>query len=342
MKRGLLFFCMAICYFTAMAQLNGTYTINQNLATSGTNYKYFSHAILALQQSGVSGPVVFDVVRGSGPYVEQIKIDSVAGASATNTVTFRGNGEILTYAPFNPIKRHIIRLSGAKHLVFEDLMVKVDDAATYDWCVQCKNGCDSVRFSDCVVVSKSDSNKSTYVCFAGSNNDSDLNEFATSPAVQNTTIENSVVLYGAYSFFNSGYHYGLSIGNYPMNVAIENNLLYRYNFDGVLLNSNGSPVVKKNFISSYYNKYSAEHGIYLHYGQWGYNLSDNYLFMAGSKGIESFLTNEYTPITFPGIIANNMIGGIQYDLNTDHTGLHLHNLSNLNAVNNWVNRNKEG
>ena len=336
MKRGLLFFCMAFCCFTAMAQLNGTYTINQNLGTSGTNYKYFAHAILALQQSGVSGPVVFDVVRGSGPYVEQIKIDSVAGATATNTVTFRGNGEILTYAPFNPIKRHIIRLSGAKHIIFEDLIIKVDDAATYGWCVQFKNDCDSIRFSDCVVVSKSDSNKSTYVCFAGNSNDSDLLEEEIGPAVQNLTIYNCVMLFGSYSVFNSGYHFYQNVNLYPVNNRIEYSLLNKYSHCGISLRSNASPLIDRNYFTSNFAKYFAEFGVLLKQGELGYNVSDNYFMMSGRDAIYSILFNNYTQTNQPENIVNNFIGGIHYTEDTVQNGIFIGSCANTNILNNSV------
>ncbi|MCW8897886.1 MAG: fibronectin type III domain-containing protein, partial [Flavobacteriales bacterium] len=69
------------------AQLAGTYTIG---ATG--NYATFTDAVNALS-CGISAPVIFNVLTGSGPYNEQVTITPVIGASATNTITFNGNGE---------------------------------------------------------------------------------------------------------------------------------------------------------------------------------------------------------------------------------------------------------
>src|SRR5690606_142260 len=69
------------------SQLSGTYTINGALPTAGTNFNNFQDVAAQLNQCGVSGPVVFNVV--SGTYNEQVEIGNILGASAANTVSFR-------------------------------------------------------------------------------------------------------------------------------------------------------------------------------------------------------------------------------------------------------------
>ncbi len=73
-------------------QLSGTFTIG----ATGT-YPNFTAAAAALV-CGVNGPVVFNVLPGSGPYNEQITIPQITGTSAVNTITFNGNGETITFA----------------------------------------------------------------------------------------------------------------------------------------------------------------------------------------------------------------------------------------------------
>src|SRR5687767_2119829 len=70
--------------------LSGSYTINSAQPTSGANFQNFTAAINTLTSCGVSGPVIFNVDPASGPYNEQITIPQIAGASATNTITFSG------------------------------------------------------------------------------------------------------------------------------------------------------------------------------------------------------------------------------------------------------------
>ena len=69
----------------------GTYTINPALPPGGGNYQTMAAAVNALS-CGISGPVIFNVAPGSGPYNEQVIIPPVGGTSAVNTVTFYGNG----------------------------------------------------------------------------------------------------------------------------------------------------------------------------------------------------------------------------------------------------------
>ncbi|MBA3899042.1 MAG: right-handed parallel beta-helix repeat-containing protein, partial [Bacteroidetes bacterium] len=96
--------------------LNGVYTIG---ATG--DYLDFTSAMAALS-CGINGPVTFNVLPNSGPYVEQITIPSITGASATNSIIINGNGNTLTFAPTNA-NRHIILINGADHLTIKNLNI---------------------------------------------------------------------------------------------------------------------------------------------------------------------------------------------------------------------------
>ena len=87
---------------TAMAQLSGKYTIDSKNASEGTNFATFSDLSDSISAIGVSGPVVVDVIVGSGPYNEQVtfKTNGLADSikpSATNTIKINGNGEKISY-----------------------------------------------------------------------------------------------------------------------------------------------------------------------------------------------------------------------------------------------------
>ncbi|PKP50545.1 MAG: hypothetical protein CVT95_02450, partial [Bacteroidetes bacterium HGW-Bacteroidetes-12] len=84
----------------------GTYTIG----ASG-NYPNFNAAVAAMS-CGIAGPVIFNVLPGSGPYNEQITIPQIINANATNTITFNGNGETITFATTASPNNYIIRLDG--------------------------------------------------------------------------------------------------------------------------------------------------------------------------------------------------------------------------------------
>lgn len=104
---------------------SGTYTINNALPTGGINFNSFRDAILALQ-CGLSGPVVFNVTSGSGPYNEQVIVPQI-NTTKTNTVTFNGNGAIVTYKATVSQESAVIKLNGADYITLDSLNVVVQD-----------------------------------------------------------------------------------------------------------------------------------------------------------------------------------------------------------------------
>jgi hypothetical protein len=131
------------------AQLSGAYTINSAVTTGGTNYQTFAAAVSALVTNGVSGPVVFDVVPSSGPYTEHISIGAITGVSATNTVTFNGNGNTLQYAPSSSDKS-VVDINGADYLIFDNLTVAGTNA-TYGFGFLLRNASDHITIQNCTI-----------------------------------------------------------------------------------------------------------------------------------------------------------------------------------------------
>lgn len=125
-------------------QLSGTYTIG----TTG-NYLTFTDAVNDMITCGISGPVVFNVLSGSGPFNEQITIPPIIGASGVNTITFNGNGEIIT-STTTTSARSIILLDGADHVTFDSLIVQTQ-SSTNNFAIQLINDADSNTINNCVV-----------------------------------------------------------------------------------------------------------------------------------------------------------------------------------------------
>ncbi|MBD3246338.1 MAG: hypothetical protein GF333_04940 [Candidatus Omnitrophica bacterium] len=67
--------------------MSGNYTINQD---GSGDYTSFTLAVADLELLGVGGAVIFDVYDDGGAnYVEEVEIGEIAGASSSNTITFR-------------------------------------------------------------------------------------------------------------------------------------------------------------------------------------------------------------------------------------------------------------
>ena len=86
---------LSIFSYDVYSQMSGAYTINQNALASSTNFIDVKSAMDTLNSQGVSGPTIFVLSSGSGPYQGSFTIDSIKGSSATNNVSFIGYGDTL-------------------------------------------------------------------------------------------------------------------------------------------------------------------------------------------------------------------------------------------------------
>jgi len=130
----------------------GTYTINAGQSTSGTNFHSFGDAVLAMH-CGIAGPVVFNVVQGSGPYTEQVIIPAITNTSKTNTVTFNGNGEVLKYTSTVTGQRGVLKLDGADYIIIDGLTIQATGAAgtEYGYCIHMLNDADNNIIRNCTL-----------------------------------------------------------------------------------------------------------------------------------------------------------------------------------------------
>ena len=133
----------------------GTYTINSNLATnytgpgSGTNFQTFNDAKAAMS-CGILGAVVFNVDPNSGPYNEQLILDSIYGTSDVNTITFNGNGRTIRFAANNNTERATIKLRTADYIIFDSLVIEAA-GTLYGYGVQLVNNADTNVIRNCTI-----------------------------------------------------------------------------------------------------------------------------------------------------------------------------------------------
>ncbi|MEO0001892.1 MAG: hypothetical protein RL766_1938, partial [Bacteroidota bacterium] len=182
--------------FTALC---GTYTIGG----ANPNFPTFTDAALALNNAGVSCPVVFKV--RDGIYDEQIHLFQIPGASAVNTVTFEGEkGDSskaeLHYKPSNPSNDYTIKLSGASYITYRYL--NIYRSAAGSWSVIADDNSSYLEF---------EKNRMNPFFIASSNNINIKGNNITSPHVmwginvkssKKITIErNSLYTYRGINFF---------------------------------------------------------------------------------------------------------------------------------------------
>ena len=225
--------------FVAFGGLSGTYTINSALPTSGTNFQSFNDAVQNL--SCISGPVVFNVVAGSGPYTEQVKIKAVSGASSTNTITFNGNGNTIQYDAVSGT-RHVLQLDGADFIRIKKLTIASQNS-TFGWGIHLLNGADNNIIDSCIidvsaVLSTIADNSAGIV---GSNSYTDLNANGNS---DNLIISNNTVIGGYQGIIINGTATSLN----AVNNLITGNTVQDFYANGIELTENDGTVVSFNNI----------------------------------------------------------------------------------------------
>jgi gliding motility-associated-like protein len=132
----------------------GNFTIDNSLAAStSTEFKSFTEAYDKIK-CGINGPVVFNVVNNAAPYNEQVFLFEVPGASATNTITFNGNGSTIQFLSTNTSERAVIKLDGADHFIFDSLNVNAlgNTTAQFGYGFYLFNSADSNTIRKCRIV----------------------------------------------------------------------------------------------------------------------------------------------------------------------------------------------
>ena len=297
----------------------GTYTINSGAATGGTNYNSFAAAISALN-CGIAGPVVFNVVPGSGPYVETISMSNISGTSATNTVKFNGNGNTVQF-DHTTTNRQLLTLSGTKYVKIDSLKFKTINA-TYGWAALITGGAAYDSITRCTFdlssITTTTSGNSSGICFSAS-----ATAAATAGANGSNCYIGNNLIKGPSG--TGGPYYGITVCGTSDNNVIRNNKLEDYYMYGIYIDDATGTVVTGNDIHRA-NKTSVTtfYGIYTTGVTAGTQIKSNRVHDAGgtaggtSTAYHIYLAGDATAAN-PAVISNNAVynttmGGIIYGI----------------------------
>ena len=200
----------------------GTYTINSAVATGGGNYQTFADAVSAIS-CGISGPVVFNVATGSGPYNEQIEIPDIINSSSVNTVTFNGNGATITQTLNTTGSNYAtINLNGADHVIFNNLIIEA--LGTYGFGVHLMNSADSNRFYGCTINASMTATGTTSVCVSMSG--SPISYSTTGNNGMDNSFDSCALTGGYFGFAFYGNSNATSTGNNITNCTVQDFYAY--------------------------------------------------------------------------------------------------------------------
>jgi len=301
----------------------GTYTINATLPTSGTNYGSFNAAKAAMN-CGIAGPVIFNVATGTGPYNEQLILEDIAGTSATNTVTFNGNGNTIAFSSSDNLERAVIKLRSVSHIIFDSLRIDATGAGTYGFGVQFFNNADSNTINNCTVIGNTTSTSTNFAGIVINNSESSATTTGSSLCDGNT-ISNNRVIGSYYSITCVG---GTTTTTIPVEGnKITGNTLEDFYFYGIYISGNNNTLIEGNNISRPNRTVTSTfYGVYVTGLSTGLKISKNRIHdpFAGTPGSTSlfgaiYITGSDAPTGSEHIVSNNLVynvnaGGTQYGL----------------------------
>ncbi len=302
------------------AQLSGVKTIG----ASGADYSTLSAAMAALNTQGVNGAVVFNIANGT--YNEQITLNAISGASATNTITFQStSGDsslvvIQTASAATATNNFVMKLNGSKYVRFKKVTFKRTGTEVYSSTVELSGTTNQVRFSNCAFLNEVNINTSIFGSLIyGANGGTNVLSYYT--------FENNRFSNGA----NGIYFFGQSSVNLSAGLMVTGNKFENQTRWSMRLSYLQSPEIKNNIVIS--NSTNADYtAIYAQYCNQALRIQNNKVQFGAGYGIRmdnSTGTNGY------GLISNNMV----YSAGSNTIAL---SLANSGAQNMYYNSLKVG
>jgi hypothetical protein len=315
-----------------LGKLKGIYTINPT-GSGVNNFVSFRSAADALNTSGVSGAVTFVVAAAT--YNEQVTINAITGASATNTIVFDGINaatRIIDTAANTTTNYWTVKLNSATYVTFKNLTINAS-GATYGAAVHIAGTSNYSKILNCNLnITTGATSTSNFFIPLLISNATAITSATNGSKVDYLQIDSNTI--------NGGYYGVLLYGNtsspYSTQNVFTNNTInssYYYGFYAYYneaITFNGNNVVVRNiggttnsmgiYLSSCYNNLTGS----MH------NVNNNRVVDAGRYGI--YFTNGGGTAT--SYVVNNMIGG--GFRNTSPNGMYVVGMQNISLLHNSV------
>lgn len=251
--------------------MSGTYTINRNAPASATNYTSFTALSDALNTNGICGPVVINVVQGSGPYVERFLLDDIRGTSSVNTITINGNENTLQFNSTAQADMHMVIFNGTKHVKIDNLKIKTLNAS-YGYGILFTLGAAYDSITNCHIDLSSITGTSSTNASAIAFSSSMTSATGSGNNARNIYIGNNLIDAGHPTTNGGAYYaisvYGLNSTNYGTDsIYIVNNELRNFYYYGIYAYYAGDLIISNNNIhkSTKTSATGTNYGIYTYY-----------------------------------------------------------------------------
>jgi len=273
--------------------ISGTFTVGG----AGADFADLTSAVSALG-CGISGPVVFNV--NPGTYIEAIIIPEVAGASATNTITFDGGSSATTTIEWDSGQGEnaVVQLDGADYVVIKNFTIE-NIGTTDAWGVFLWHQANYNTITDCIINMDPTLGAIDVIGIVASN---DLtSDIVEGDNCNYLTVENCTINGGEMGIHLEGL--GATAPVFANGNRIINNSFLDQDDYGIYLDNMDSIDIIGNTISGLKSTFSD--GIYI-FDIMNYRINENNI-SAKDWGIYISDGNFDAPPTITGEIINNMV-----------------------------------
>ncbi|MDA3615527.1 Ig-like domain-containing protein [Polluticaenibacter yanchengensis] len=299
----------------------GVYTIDSE---GQGDYLNFTEAVAAMS-CGITSSVVFNVTPNSGPYNEQIVIDTIRGTSATSTVTFNGNGNVLKFSSSNTNERAVLTLRRADFITFDSLTIDASGTGTFGWGVLLTNNADSNTFKNCTIDIPQNATTTNYAGIVISSSATSATT-AGNAFCDGNVFSNNRIKGGYYGISSMGSNDVLNENNIFVDNIIEDFYIY-----GIYIGRSNNNLIENNIIRRT-NRASVStfYGVYSTGVSYNLKISKNRIYdpFAGNPTSTSsaygfYFTASDASETAPVIVSNNLL----YNFNVAGTVYGIYNSS---------------
>jgi hypothetical protein len=276
---------------TRKSAIAGTYTIGG----ASPNYPSFSAAVADLNANGVCGPVIFNV--RTGVYSEQVTINQISGASATNTITFQsesGNktNVTLTFNSLSSTTPHTLLLNGADWIRFRNMTIQ-GTGVSYARVVTFQGGANDNIFEGNTIQAPATTSTSNYLC----------NIYSYYTSDNNNQFINNDILNGGYAT----YIYGSGTTTLLSGWRLINNRIQNWYYMGLVMWYHDAPQIIGNRVAT--NNTYTNYVMYAGYLQNQVRVIGNSFIANGTAGTKYGLyVYYYTAVAgLEGKVQNNFV-----------------------------------
>lgn len=239
MKIKLLFIICLLAGLQASAQLSGNYTIGG----ASPDYPTFGAAVAALNSTGVSGPVTFDV--RNGVYNEKIIMTDILNSSAINTVTFQSEDRdssvvfLEDSSTIGSTNNYLVQLNGADFVTFKQLGFRRTGTAAYGTVFSISNYSTNNHFLN------------NYIQGAAATTSTTNSTLVFSATGTTSMDSNNVFMYNRFVNGSYGFNiFGPSTTIIESGTIIENNVFENQYARAINMGNQNAPQIKNNIIST--------------------------------------------------------------------------------------------